>query len=136
MKLEDLQTELDKDLEIDYTKLELEAGNNPKLYGKWLRYYSNCKKEMLVIEAKKKRALKNRLDYYTGRADEVSTDLYEKSEMKTVLSADSEIVKVDAIMNYWMIMMDFCGSAMDAVKSKGFSVKHIIDLRKFESGAN
>ncbi|MGZ7186039.1 recombination mediator protein UvsY, partial [Streptococcus pyogenes] len=80
---------------IDSTKLQYEAANNPVLYGKWLTKLSAIRKEMLRIEASKKSALKQKLDYYTGRGDgdEFSMDRYEKSEMKTVLSADKEVLR-------------------------------------------
>ena len=136
MKLEDLQEELKQDLIIDSTKLQYESANNPVLYGKWLTKLSAIRKEMLRIEASKKSALKQKLDYYTGRGDgdEFSMDRYEKSEMKTVLSADKEVLRIDTSLQYWGILLEFCRDAMDAIKSRGFSIKHIIDMRRFEAG--
>jgi hypothetical protein len=61
-------------------------------------------------------------------------DRYEKSEMKTVLSADKEVLRIDTSLQYWGILLEFCRDAMDAVKSRGFSIKHIIEMRKFEAG--
>ncbi|AVR55373.1 recombination, repair and ssDNA binding protein [Enterobacter phage vB_Ent31] len=136
MKLEELQEELKQDLIIDSTKLQYESANNPVLYGKWLTKLSAIRKEMLRIEASKKSALKQKLDYYTGRGDgdEFSMDRYEKSEMKTVLSADKEVLRIDTSLQYWGILLEFCRDAMDAIKSRGFSIKHIIEMRKFEAG--
>ena len=135
MKLEDLQQELDEDLILDHTKLEYESGKNPVLYGKWLRHYSDCKRQILKYDIKKRQAIKEKLDYYTGRSDEVSMVRYEKSEMKTVLSADDEILKVDTTLQYWNILLDFCSSAMEAIKGKGFAIKNAIEIRKFEAGS-
>lgn len=136
MKLEDLQNELKTDLQLDSTKLQYEAANNPVLYGKWLNKHSAIRKEMLRIETQKKSALKKKLDYYTGRGDgdEFSMDRYEKSEMKTVLSADSEVLKIDTSLQYWGILLEFCSGAMDAIKSRGFAIKHVIEMRQFEAG--
>lgn len=134
MKLEDLQKELKEDLAIDPTKLEYESANNPMMYGKWLNKYSSLKKEILAAENSKKRALKGRLDYYTGRGDEVCMDTYEKSEMKTVLSADEEVLRTETKLQYYNIMLDFCSHAMDVIKSRGFAIKNSIEMRKFEAG--
>jgi hypothetical protein len=136
LKLEDLQNELKTDLQLDSTKLQYEAANNPVLYGKWLNKHSAIRKEMLRIETQKKSALKKKLDYYTGRGDgdEFSMDRYEKSEMKTVLSADSEVLKIDTSLQYWGILLEFCSGAMDAIKSRGFAIKHVIEMRQFEAG--
>lgn len=136
MKLEELQDELDTDLVIDSTKLQYETANNVKLYSKWLRKHSFIRKEMLRIETQKKTSVKKRLDYYSGRGDgdEFSMDRYEKSEMKTVLAADSEILKVETSLQYWGILLEFCSGALDAVKSRSFALKHIQDMRAFEAG--
>lgn len=136
MKLEDLNEELKSDLVIDSTKLQYESANNPVLYGKWAVKLSAIRKEMLRIEASKKTAIKQKLDYYSGRGDgdEFSMDRYERSEMKTVLSADKEVLRIDTSLQYWGILLEFCRDAMDAIKSRGFAIKHIIDMRKFEAG--
>lgn len=136
-KLEVFQDELDKDLFIDATKLQYEAANNPLLHSKWLRLYSTCKKEIMRIEAQKKVAVKKSLDFYTGRGEPgeaVSMDVYEKSEMKTVLAADSSVLKVETTLQYWALLQDFCGSALDAIKARGFAIKHVLDIRQFEAG--
>lgn len=136
-KLEAFQDELDKDLPIDGIKLQYEAANNPVLYGKWLRLHSTCKKEILRIEAQKKVAIKKSLDYYTGRSEpgeEVCMDTYERSEMKTVLAADSNVLQVETKLQYWGILVDFCSGALDAVKSRGFAIKGMQEIRSFEAG--
>lgn len=134
MKLEDLQKDLEKDLVIDHTKLQYEAAQVPVLYGKWCNIHSSIRKEILKVENSKKTALKTALDYYTGRGDEVCMDQYEKSEMKVVISANQNVLKVDTTLQYWGILLEFVSKAIDAIKSKGFAIKHIIDLRAFESG--
>lgn len=134
MTLEELQTELKDDLVLNTAQLQLEAAENVNLYCKWSTKYSNIRKNMLALEAKRKKATKTKLDYYSGRGDEVSMDRYERSEMKTVLSGDSEILSVETKLQYYTIMLEFCGNALDAIKSRGFAIKNIIDLRQFEAG--
>lgn len=134
MKLEQLQEELANDLVLDQTKLQYEAANNPILYSKWATKRSNIRKEMLKIESKKKVAHKRKLDYYSGRGDEVSMDRYERSEMKVVIMGDQEMIKLETSYEYWGILLEFCTSAMDAVKSRGFAIKNIIELRQYEGG--
>ncbi|HHB0793439.1 TPA: recombination mediator protein UvsY [Vibrio cholerae] len=134
MKLEELQEKLQNDLKIDLTKLQYEASNNPVLYGNWIKIYSDIKKNLLVYENSKKKALKSRLDHYTGRGEEVCMDVYEKSEMKTVLSADSEVIKAETTYQYWLLLLDVATRALEAIKSRGFSIKHALECRQFEAG--
>lgn len=132
--LETLKEELDNDLKIDHTKLQLEAANNPILYSKWAYKMSEYRRTIIITEAERKNIHKNKLDYYTGRSDIPSMDIYDKSEMKVVLSADEQLNKIDTKIALLGILMDFCSKATDAVKSRGFSIKHIIELRQFEAG--
>lgn len=134
MKLEDLQKELYADLKIDLTKLQYEASRNPVLYGKWVKIYSDIKKNIIAYELNKKRALKSRLDHYTGRGDEVCMDMYEKSEMKVVLAADEKVLEVDTSLAYWTLLLDFATRAIDGIKGRGFAIKHTLECRQFEQG--
>ncbi|QMV33822.1 UvsY-like recombination mediator [Escherichia phage vB_EcoM_RZ] len=136
-KLEVFQDELDADLKIDGTQLQYETQNNVLLHSKWLRLYTNCKKEIMRLEIQKKTALKKRLDHYTGRGDpgeEVCMDVYEKSELKTVMAADSSVLKIDTSIQYWTLLQDFCSAALDGVKSRSFALKHMLEIRQFEAG--
>ncbi|BAQ22853.1 UvsY-like recombination mediator [Edwardsiella phage PEi20] len=136
-KLEAFQDELDGDLKIDSTKLQWEVQNNVLLHSKWLRLYSNCKKEIMRLEIQKKTAGKKALDFYTGRGEpgeEVCMDQYERSEMKTVLAADSSLLKIDTSIQYWQLLQDFASSALDAIKARGFNLKTMHEIRKFEAG--
>lgn len=129
-----LKKELDDDLAIDHTKLQLEAANNPILYSKWAYKLADYRRKIIIAESERKNIHKNKLDFYTGRSEEPSMDIYDKSEMKVVLSADEQINKIDTKIALLGVLMDFCSKATDAVKSRGFSIKYIIELRQFEAG--
>lgn len=134
MNLQQLQDKLDKDVKIDATQLQYEASHNPVIYSQWLRAYSDIKKQIMLYEHKRKLALKQRLDYYTGRGDEICPDMYEKSEMKTVLAADESIASIDLKLQMYQIMLDFCSRALEIIKARGFSIKNMIEIRTMENG--
>lgn len=134
MKLEDFQKQLDEDVKIDGTKLQYEASNNPVVYARWLRIYSDVKKQLLVLDHQKKKSLKDRLDYYTGRGDEVCMTVYEKSELKVVLAADKNLATIDSQIAYYQILLDFASKALDIIKARGFSIKNMVEIRSLESG--
>lgn len=134
MNLEQINEMLEQDIKIDATKLQYEATHNPVVYTKWLRIYSEIKKSLLTLEHNKKMALKQRLDYYTGRGDDVCMTVYDKSELKTVMAADTDVATIDAKIAYTNIMLDTVSKALDAIKSRGFAIKNAIDLRLLEAG--
>lgn len=134
MKLEDLQKELETDTLIDGTKLQYEAAHNPNLHAKWLRIYSDAKKELIKLDAQRKRDTKERLDYYTNRSDDWCQVQYEKSEMKVVIAADETVLKVESKIAYYQMVMDFASKALDIIKARGFAIKNMVELRLLEAG--
>lgn len=134
MDLNELKDQLDADMKIDATKLQWEALNNPVVYSKWLRIYSEARREIVALEAKKKKTLKDRLDFYTNRSDAWNPIEYEKSEMKVVMAADEFIIKLDTKLAYYTMIVDFASKAMDIIKGRGYSINQAIKLRELESG--
>ncbi|HHX9249882.1 TPA: recombination mediator protein UvsY [Salmonella enterica subsp. enterica serovar Muenchen] len=135
MDLNDLKDQLDSDVKIDATKLQWEALNNPIVYSKWLRIYSEAKREIVALEAKKKKALKDRLDFYTNRKDDAWNPIeYEKSEMKVVMAADEIIIKLDTKISYYSLIVDLAARAMDIIKGRGYAINQAIKIRELESG--
>ncbi|EAQ2531943.1 single-stranded DNA-binding protein [Salmonella enterica] len=134
MKLEDLNEQLTKDLEVDQTKLSIELSKNPLLHARWLRVYNEARREIISLEAKKKKLLKDKIDYYSNRGDEFCPFEYSTSELKIVLNADSELLPVDTKIEYYSLIADFANKALDAVKGRGYAINNMVKLRELESG--
>lgn len=131
--LEQLQQELAEDIKINLIGLQQQIANNPYLYSKWLNYFQNVKFLMKQAENEKSRTLKSRLDYYTGR-EGICMESYEKSELKIVLAADTELQKADQKLYVLSLKLDFIREALEAIKQRGFALKNILDRDKFEQG--
>ncbi|QHJ78811.1 MAG: hypothetical protein [Caudoviricetes sp.] len=135
MTLDDLKDELEKDMPIKLTSLQSEAADNPILYGKWVRYLSEVKRDLLKADNELKRVVNDRYAFYTGRSDtDVCLDHYDKSELKYVLVADKEVMAAQTKVDLIGIMYDHCKLAIDSVKQRGYSIKSIVDQRMLESG--
>lgn len=134
MKLDELKVQLDTDLPIKLTDLQWEAANNPVLYGKWLRFLADYRMQHKRLSNQKTKALRDRLDYYTGRGDDICIDQYDKTELRTVLPADDKVMRADTEMEVLSIMIEFCKGALDAIKNRGFAIKHVIEQRQLEAG--
>ncbi|EBB4213618.1 single-stranded DNA-binding protein [Salmonella enterica] len=134
MKLEELNEQLTKDLEVDQTKLSIELSKNPLLHARWLRVYNEARREIISLEAKKKKLLKDKIDYYSNRGDEFCPFEYSTSELKIVLNADSELLPVDTKIEYYSLIADFANKALDAVKGRGYAINNMVKLRELESG--
>ena len=135
MKLEDYQTELDADMQINPLQLQSEAAAIPILWSKWLRYNTTAKKRLIALDAKRKELVKERMLFYSGRGDDaICPIVYERSEMKVAISGDPALIKAEQLIDYVNLIIDFTGKALDICKNKGYSIKNMIEIRSLESG--
>ncbi|AAQ17905.1 UvsY recombination, repair and single-stranded DNA binding protein [Aeromonas phage Aeh1] len=135
MTLDELKEELKADLPIKLTAVQTEVAENPVLYGKWNRYLADINREITRLDAERKKMLRDRFMFYTGRSeDEVCMDVYSPTELKTVIAGDEEVIKKNAAVELSQAKADFCRQSMEAVRQRGFSLRAIIDCRKLEAG--
>lgn len=135
MTLDQLNSELQEDLKIDYRKLGHGASENPVLYAKWLERWADAKRLTVKGQLEIARVKKNRLDWINGRSeDEICDFAYDKSEIKTVIEGDPKFQEAQAKLETSNIRLDFCKHALEAIKNRGFSIKHAIDMRLLEEG--
>ncbi|AIA64854.1 putative recombination, repair and single-stranded DNA binding protein [Cronobacter phage S13] len=135
MTLDDMKAELEEDLKINLTSVQAAASDTASIYGKWVRYLADVKRDIIRADNNLKKVTSDRFNYYTGRSeDDVCLDHYDKSELKFVLAADPKVMEATTKLDLLNIMYDFCKSALDATKQKGYSIKAIVDMRNLESG--
>lgn len=135
MTLDEMKAELEEDLKINLTSVQAAAAETASLYGKWVRYLADIKRDIIRADNNLKKVTADRFAFYTGRSeDDVCLDHYDKSELKYVLVADKQVMEATTRLDLLNIMYDFCKSALDSVKQKGFSIKAIVDIRMLEAG--
>ena len=134
MTLDDLKDELEKDLPISLTKMQSEAAENAVLYGKWSRYNADLKRELIKLQNGRKTELKKALLYYTGRGDDVCMDVWDKTELRTIIPAHKDVLTANASVELTEAKIDLTRYAQESIKQRGFTIRAIIDLRKLEAG--
>ena len=135
MTLDDMKNELEIDLAINLTSIQAVAADTASIYGKWVRYLADVKRDIIKADNNLKKVTSDRFAFYTGRSeDDVCLDHYDKSELKYVLVADKQVMEATTKLELLNIMYDFCKSALDATKQKGYSIKAIVDMRNLEAG--
>ena len=134
MKIEELNEQLTKDLEINPAQLLVESSKNPIIHARWLKVLNDARREIIALEAKKKKLLKDKIDYYTNRGNEFCPFEYTNSELKIVLNADAELLPIDTKIDYYSLVADFANKALDAIKGRGYAINNMVKLRELESG--
>lgn len=134
--LDQLREESQQDLKIDQLNIQSEAANNPVLYGKWLDRLAEAKYERIRLDNSLKRTWSERMLYYTGKsAGKVSPVIYDKTEVKSVLQADDDVIRAQSALDLCQLKIQICEETLKAVNGRQFAIKHIIDTRRLESGA-
>ncbi|EDQ0980179.1 single-stranded DNA-binding protein [Salmonella enterica subsp. enterica serovar Virchow] len=134
MKIEELNEQLAKDLEINPAQLLTESAKTPLLNARWMKVYNDSRKELIALEAKKKKVLKDRIDYYSNRGEEFCPFEYTNTELKAVLNADSELLPLDTKIEYYSLIADFASKALDAIRARGYAINNMVKIRELESG--
>jgi len=136
MKTEELQTKIQEDLSIDLDSIQSALLDNTKLQAFYLNML--CSYRMLNINLKKKLALSRRDKYlyYSGKSETPCPYVYEKSEIKFLLETDTELLDIDEKIKTTEVKILLLEEACKAFTNRGFNLKTIVELRKFEAGVN
>ena len=124
------------DLVIDPNASDLDkySAKIPVLYSK---YADLLMKEKMALH-KTKRELRKlyrvKFEYYSGKAVNPHPLKILKSDLKTYIESDEEYSKLAYVHGCREARVGLLEDLVDAVKQKGWSIKSIIEWRKFTGG--
>ena len=141
MTLEDLQQQIEKDLKIDDTQLDIESISTPILHAKYLKYYSTYSLMLSKAESDLSITYKQRWLYYTGKADpEVyKNDNFElkviRQDVSTFIEADEVYIKIRQKVAYLKIVVKYLEDTLKQINNRTFQIKNAIDWKRFTEGS-
>ena len=141
MDIEQLQEQVDKDLKINDTELDLESLKTPQLHNKYMKHLTKFKLMLTRAEAELSNVKREKWEYYTGKAPaevyaEKPFDLkILKTDIDKYLDSDEELQKQKQKVDYLNTVVDFLDRTIRLISNRGFTIKNAIDWRKFTSGA-
>ena len=141
MDLEKLQEQADKDLKINDTELDLESLKTPQLHNQYMKHLTKYKLMLSRAETEYSILKKEKLEYYTGKADasvyaEKPFDLkILRTDIDKYLDSDEDLQKQKQKVDYLNTTVDFLDRTIRQIGNRGFTIKNAIDWRKFTSGA-
>ena len=140
MTLEELQQSVNKDFKLDDTELDAESIKIPLLHNKYLQHFNKFSLLLKKSEYDHKIMLRNKWEYYTGKAD---PSVYQakpfnlkilKQDVDKYLKADDELIKLEQKVTYVQSVVDYLDRTIKIISNRGFQIKNAIDWRKFTSG--
>ena len=141
MTLEELQEQVDKDLKINESELDLESLKTPQLHNKYLKHYNNFKLLMTRAESDYKILKRVKWEYYTGKA---SPKVYQekpfnlkimKSDLDKYLDSDEDLIKSKQKIQYLETVVNYLDRTLKIVGGRDWQIRNAIEWRKFTSGA-
>lgn len=141
MTLDEIFAEIAQDFHIDPLDLAGESLKSSDLFVKYIRLYSESKLRVELLLNQQKNILANRRKYYSGDAEpsvykENPFGLKIKTEavMRQYLDTDPEIVKANEKILIEQQKQEIYYGCLGEIKSRSYSIKSAIDMRKFEAG--
>ena len=141
MDLETLQDQVDKDLKINDTELDLESLKTPQLHNKYMKHYTKFKLMLTRAETDYSQVKRQKWEYYTGKADasvyaEKPFDLKVlRTDVDKYIESDEEMIKAKQKVEFLQAVVDYLDKTSRQITNRTFTIKNAIDWRKFTSGA-
>ena len=141
MDIEQLQEQVDKDLKINDTELDLESLKTPQLHNKYMKHLTKFKLMLSRAESEYNTLKRDKWEYYTGKspAEVYAQKPFDLKILKTdidkYLDSDEELQKQKQKVDYLNTVVDFLDRTIRLISNRGFTIKNAIDWRKFTSGA-
>jgi hypothetical protein len=141
MTLEELQEQVDKDLKINESELDLESLKTPQLHNKYLKHYNNFKLLLTRAESDYKILKRVKWEYYTGKA---SPEVYKqkpfnlkimKSDLDKYLDSDEDLIKSKQKIEYLETVVNYLDRTLKIIGGRDWQIRNSIEWRKFTSGA-
>jgi len=134
MKIEELETSVEKDLYIDETILAKESLSTPVKHNKYLK--------MLLRERLKLKKLRNELykvslgrtNYYNGSDPDPFDYVLKDREVKDYVRIDPIVVEADTKVTLQEEMVKYLEEICKMFERRSFAIKNAIDFMKFTQG--
>ena len=142
MTLEQIMDMSKKDIKLDDISLDTESLRTPGLFDKYLKIHTLFKRELKKLEKEYNQIKREKLVYYTGRADR---EVYDKNpldikilknELDTFMNGDSEMIEMQTKIDNMQLMFDYVERCLKNILERQWHIKNIIEWRKFTNGVS
>ena len=137
--ISELKEQVQDDLAIS-ENLDFAAVNNPKIHAKYLNLLLSFKNRYADAERTVRHIKRLRYDYWMGRAptyaykEEPQPIKLLKNEVAVYLDSDEKVQEARNERDRLKHIVEYLESVVQAVKSRGFDIKNMIEYRKFMAG--
>ena len=143
-KMAELMKESEKDIKINFLRLEEDLPHNQNLIGKWMTYQQVYQTKYQFLELDHRIVVSEKTKYYTGKLsdDEILDRGWElegtkilKADLHVWADSDLDIVKSKKSLIMLKQLIQLIDKTLDIlIDQKKWTIKNYIDYKKFIEG--
>ena len=140
MDLETLQKQVDVDLKIDDTALDLESIRTPQLHNIYLKLFTKYSLQLKKVKDDYDGLYKFKWEYYTGKS---TMEVYQaepfdlkvlKADVHIYLNADEELQKLGQRQEYLNVVVVYIERVLREINNRNWNIRNTIEWKKFLHG--
>ena len=140
MNIDELYNEIERDLKIDDTELDLESIRTPQLHNKYLKLYTTHSLQLKRLQDEYKVLYRVKWEYYTGKA---SPETYKekpfdikvlKSDIGIYIDADADLQQLSQKVAYTKQITDYLERILREINNRNWTIRNTIEWKKFLHG--
>ena len=140
MDLSELQSEVDRDIKIDDTELDIESIRTPQLHNKYLKHYTKYSLQLRKVRDDYKSLHRLKWEFYTGKAD---PSVYQaepfdlkilKSDVGIYLDADKDLQELGQKEAYLEVVVNYLEKVLREINNRNWTIRNTIEWKKFLHG--
>ena len=140
MNIEELYNDVERDLKIDDTELDLESIRTPQIHNKYLKLYTKHSLQYKKLQDDYKVMYRAKWEYYTGKA---SPDVYRdnpfdlkvlKNDLQMYINSDEDIIELEKKVVYYETIVEFIDGVIKSIDNRGWDIRNAQDWKKFLAG--
>jgi len=143
MTLDDIRKEIERDVRLDETALDIESLKIPQLHSKYLNFLMDERLSLAKITSDYDITLRSKWEYYTGKMsqEELTARGWEpfalkilRNDLDLYLNADTDISKARQRVVYQKEKISLLEEIVKELNNRHWKIRNAIDWRKFVNG--
>ena len=140
MNIEELYDEVEKDLKIDDTELDLESIRTPQLHNKYLKLYTKHSLQLKRLQDEYKVLYRLMWEYYTGKSvpEVYAAKPFDlkilKADIRIYLDSDSELQQLSQKVAYAKEITNYLEKILREINNRNWTIRNTIEWKKFIHG--
>ena len=140
MNIDELYNEIERDLKIDDTELDLESIRTPQLHNKYLKIYTTHSLQLKRLQDEYKILYRVKWEYYTGKA---SPETYKekpfdikvlRTDVGIYIDADVDLQQLSQKVTYTKQITDYLERILREINNRNWTIRNTIEWKKFLHG--